>query len=98
GAVSVAIERIELVEHLLDRLVPLLAPEILDDVAELAFERTAAGGLQGAREGQLVGIEIPSRHRRGPPVRPVADVFRFPVPALEVGKQLRRDLLDLSSD
>ena len=39
GSIAEPVQRIEFAQHQIDRLVPLLAPDILDHIAELALER-----------------------------------------------------------
>jgi len=95
GSIAEPVQRIEFAQHQIDRLVPLLAPDILDHIAELALERASARGLDGAHDRPVVGIEIPARERRNPQVDLGADVFGLPAAAAQVGEQLRRDVLDL---
>jgi hypothetical protein len=97
GSIAEPVQRIEFAQHQIDRLVPLLAPDILDHIAELALERASARGLDGAHDRPVVGIEIPARERRNPQVDLGADVFGLPAAAAQVGEELRCDVLNLSA-
>src|SRR5438045_4654566 len=64
AAVTHLVERLELDEHLLDRLGPRHAPVELDDVAELAGERAAARILHTEIEIVLELEQVETWHRR----------------------------------
>src|SRR3954466_8397062 len=87
------VQRRELVEHLADVLVPLLAALVLDDVAELAIEGTAAGRLQRAGERALGRVEVPAGHGRNADVGLAAVIAVGEASGPEIGEQLRRELL-----
>ena len=97
-SIAEVVELIELGNHLLDLLVALLAAEIGDHVAEVAFERAAARGLHGAHEGAVIRIEVPARDRRRAQIRPGADVLVLPIAAFEIGEYRPGDFLDLALD
>ena len=63
SAISAAIERIQFAKHLRRRLHARHAAIELDDVAELAVERAAAGEL----DGEVKIVAAPERDRSGAP-------------------------------
>lgn len=69
-----AIQEIQLGQHASGLLVTLLAPGILDDIAELTFERAARRRLQGAHDRAFIGVELPAGHRGRVEIGFVADV------------------------
>src|SRR4029078_12762070 len=73
-AVAEAVQVIELTGDLRVRLVALLAPEVGDDVAELALERTAARDLDDAGDDAVVLVQMPVRQRTERQIRSGADV------------------------
>ena len=75
----------------------LLAAEILDDVAEFAFERAAARRLDRAEQGAVVAIEVPARRRRARQVGLVADIFVLRFSRAQIGEQVVRDVFRLAA-
>ena len=88
-AIAQRVQGIELRQDETYRLVALLAPEILDDVAELALERAAPAGLQRPQQRALVRVEVPARQRRTGEVGSLADVLGLRAPPAQIREQLR---------
>lgn len=61
--VSQIVEKLRFAQDGSGRLVPLLAAQILDHVAEGAVERAAAACLDHPADGAVIGVEVPSRDR-----------------------------------
>ena len=64
-AVAERVQRVEFAQNLLDGLGAWYAAVELDDVAELAVERAAAGKLHADMEVLVEFEQVPARHRRG---------------------------------
>ena len=92
------VQLVDLGDDLLDALEALLAPLILDDVAELAIERAAARCLHGARLRPIERVEVPARQRRQPDVGLTAVVVGRPRARCEVGERRGQLLALIRSD
>src|SRR5262249_36058940 len=79
AAVTLAVERVEFSDALVRRLPALLATQVLDDVAELALERAAAGCLHLPGDREATRVKIPAWHRAAGETWPAPLVMGLPL-------------------
>src|ERR1035438_8955428 len=90
------VELVEFRQNLLRRFVALFPAEILDDIAELALERTSARSLQCSRQRPVVWIKVPARNRGLAQIGFVSGVFPLPGARSQVGEKLACDGLQFA--
>ena len=97
AAVAEAMQERELGDDGGGRLVALLAAEVLDDVAELALERTAARRLHASDQRAVVAVSLPRGNGADREVDRGADVLVVPRSGREIGEELVGDRLDFAA-
>src|SRR5579883_242956 len=86
-----AVESVQLRQHLVDRLMALLAAQILNYIAEFALERAAARRLHYGVQAAAERIAVPAWCRRAPEIRFAALVLCLPRTLPEIGEERFRD-------